>query len=216
MYADLVGADKAGLQIAVHAIGDRASREILDLYERVEQENGPRDRRLRIEHAQILSPEDIPRFAKLHVIASMQPEHLEDDGRWTEQRIGATRAREAYCFKSLLDSGAVVAFGSDWPVAPMKPLEGIYAAVTRRTLDGKHPNGWVPEQKITVAQAVHAYTMGSAYAEFEEDVKGSLEVGKLADLVVLDEDIFHATADELAKAKVDLTMVGGKIVYERQ
>jgi predicted amidohydrolase YtcJ len=216
MYANILGADKAGLQIAIHAIGDRANREILNLYERVEKEDGPRDRRLRIEHAQHLSAQDIPRFAKMHVIASMQPEHLEDDGRWAEHRLGAARVHGAYDFKSLLDSGAVLAFGSDWPVAPMKPLEGIYAAVTRRTLDGKNPNGWVPEQKISVAQAVHAYTMGSAYAEFEDDIKGSLETGKLADLVVLDTDIFHASADALGKARVDLTMLGGKFVFQRE
>jgi predicted amidohydrolase YtcJ len=216
MFNQMQGADRAGLQIAVHAIGDRANREILDLYERLENEDGPRDRRLRIEHAQHLSGQDLPRFAKLHVIASMQPEHLEDDGRWAEHRLGVARLAGAYDFKSLLDSGAVLAFGSDWPVAPMKPLEGIYAAVTRRTLDGKNPNGWVPEQKISVAQAVHAYTLAAAYAEFEDTVKGSIEAGKLADIVVLDTDIFHATAEQLQKARVDMTMVGGKVEFERK
>jgi len=216
MYADIQGADKAGLQIAIHAIGDRANHAILDFYERVEQEDGPRDRRLRIEHAQHLSPQDIPRFGRLHVIASMQPLHLAYDGGWAEKRIGPERAKNAYAFKSLLDSGAVLAFGSDWPVAPMKPLMGIYAAVTRRTFDGKNPNGWIPEQKISVAQAVRAYTMGSAYAEFEDDIKGSIEVGKLADIVVLDTDIFSATPDQLSAAKVDLTMVGGKVMFERK
>jgi predicted amidohydrolase YtcJ len=216
MYADIQGADKAGLQIAIHAIGDRANNAILDFYERVEQENGPRDRRLRIEHAQHLSPQDIPRFARLHVIASMQPLHLAYDGGWAEKRIGPDRVKSMYAFKSLLDSGAVLAFGSDWPVAPMKPLEGIYAAVTRRTLNGKNPDGWIPEQKISVAQAVHAYTMGSAYAEFEDDIKGSLEPGKLADIVVLDTDIFQATPDQLSQAKVDMTLVGGKVMFERK
>jgi predicted amidohydrolase YtcJ len=216
MYRDIVGADKAGLQITIHAIGDRANREILNLYERMEKENGPRDRRLRIEHAQTLSPQDLPRFARLQVIASMQPEHLEDDGDWAAKRLGPARIREMYDFKSLLESGAVLAFGSDWPVAPMKPLEGIYAAVTRRTLDGKNPGGWIPEQKITVAQAVHAYTVGAAYAEYEEDIKGSLEPGKLADIVVLDQDIFSVSPDEIAKAQVDLTMIGGKVVFERK
>ncbi len=214
MYSDIEGADKAGLQIAIHAIGDRANHEILNFYERLEQENGPRDRRLRIEHAQLLRPSDIPRFGQLHVIASMQPEQLADDGRWTERRLGVERARTAYAFRSLLDSGAVLAFGSDWPVAPMRPLSGIYAAVTRRTDDGKHQAGWIPEQKITVAEAVYAYTMGSAFAEFEDDIKGSLEPGKLADLVVLNEDIFHATPDELSRARVDMTVVGGRVVYE--
>jgi predicted amidohydrolase YtcJ len=216
MYADIQGADKAGLQIAIHAIGDRANNAILDFYERVQQENGPRDRRLRIEHAQNLSPQDIPRFGRLHVIASMQPLHLAYDGGWAEKRVGPERIKTMFAFKSLLDSGAILAFGSDWPVAPMKPLEGIYAAVTRRTLNGKNPNGWVPEQKISVAQAVRAYTMGSAYAEFEDDIKGSIEPGKLADIVVLDTDIFSATPDQLSQAKVDLTMVGGKVMFERK
>ena len=216
MYADIQGADKAGLQIAIHAIGDRANNAILDFYERVEQENGPRDRRLRIEHAQNLAPQDIPRFGRLHVIASMQPLHLAYDGGWAEKRVGTDRIKTMYAFKSLLDSGAVLAFGSDWPVAPMKPLQGIYAAVTRRTLNGKNPDGWVPEQKISVAQAVRAYTMGSAYAEFEDDIKGSIEPGKLADIVVLDTDIFSATPDQLSQAKVDLTMVGGKVMFERK
>jgi predicted amidohydrolase YtcJ len=215
MYGQIRDADKAGLQIAIHAIGDRANREILNFYERAEKENGPRDRRFRIEHAQHLSPQDIPRFAQLHVIASMQPYHMADDGRWAENRIGPERIKQAYVFRSLLDSGAVLAFGSDWPVAPMTPLEGIWAAVTRQTLDGKNPNGWVPEQKISVTQAVHGYTMGSAFAEFEENIKGSIERGKLADLVVVDTDIFHADADQLRKARVDLTMLGGKVIFAR-
>jgi hypothetical protein len=214
MYAEIEGADKAGLQIAIHAIGDKANHEILNLYERLEQENGPRDRRLRIEHAQQLRSADIPRFGQLHVIASMQPSQLTDDGRWAEKRLGVDRAKTSYAFRSLLDSGAVLAFGSDWPVAPMKPLEGIYAAVTRRSDDGKHPAGWIPEQKITVAEALYAYTMGSAFAEFEDDIKGSLEPGKIADLVVLNEDILHVSADDLARAQVEMTVVGGRVVYE--
>jgi len=215
MYAQIRDADKAGLQIAIHAIGDRANREILNMYERAEKENGPRDRRFRIEHAQHLTPEDVPRFAQFHVIASMQPYHLPDDGRWAAGRVGPERIHQMYMFRSLLDSGAVLAFGSDWPVAPMKPLDGIWAAVTRQTLDGKNPNGWIPEQKISVAEAVHAYTMGSAYAEFEEKIKGSIEKGKLADLVVLDTDIFHADAAQLKNTRVDLTMLGGKVVFDR-
>ena len=215
MYADIKGADEAGLQVHIHAIGDRANREILNLYERVEAEDGPRDRRFRIEHAQHLDPADIPRFAKLHVIASMQPYHEADDGRWASQRLGPERAKYSYAWRSLLDSGAVLAFGSDWPVAPMEPLKGIYAAVTRRTIDGKHPGGWVPEQRITVCEAVHAYTMAAAYAEFQEKVKGSIEPGKLADLAVLSEDIFEATPDQLEKAKVDITIFNGKIIYDR-
>jgi predicted amidohydrolase YtcJ len=216
MYAQIRDADNAGLQIAIHAIGDRANREILNFYERAEKENGPRDRRFRIEHAQHLSPEDVPRFAQLHVVASMQPYHLADDGRWAESRVGPERIHQMYVFRSLLGSGAVLAFGSDWPVAPMKPLEGIWAAVTRQTLDGKNSSGWVREQKISVAEAVHGYTMGPAYAEFEENIKGSIEKGKLADLVVIDTDIFHADAAQLKNARVDMTMLGGKIIFERK
>ncbi|WP_263366589.1 amidohydrolase [Edaphobacter bradus] len=213
MYADIKGADQAGLQIAIHAIGDRANRTILDLYQRVEQEDGPRDRRLRIEHAQHLTAQDIPRFGQLHVIASMQPYHAIDDGRWAQKRLGPERIHFAYDFRSLLDSGATLAFGSDWPVAPMVPLMGIYAAVTRRTLDNLNPNGWIPEQKITVAEAVHAYTVGAAYAQFDEKVKGSLEPGKLADLVVLSRDIFHIDPVEIQNTRVDLTIFNGRVIY---
>jgi predicted amidohydrolase YtcJ len=216
MYANIRDADRAGLQIAVHAIGDRANNTILNFYERLEQQNGPRDRRLRIEHAQHLLASDIPRLGRLHVIASMQPYHCIDDGRWAEKRIGPERAKTTYAFRSLLDSGAVLAFGSDWDVAPMEPLKGIYAAVTRRPLDGSHPNGWVPEQKITVAEAVHAYTMGSAYASLEEDRKGSLAPGKLADFVVLSHDIFHIDPTKIRDTQVDLTVMGGRVVYERK
>jgi hypothetical protein len=215
MFTDMKGADKAGLQIAIHAIGDRANRTILDLYQRVEKDNGPRDRRLRIEHAQHLTAADIPRFAQLHVIASMQPYHAIDDGRWAEKRLGPERIHYAYDFRSLLDSGAILAFGSDWPVAPLKPLMGIYAAVTRRTLDNRNPNGWIPEQKISVAQAVHAYTMGSAYAQFDEKIKGSLEPGKLADLAVLSEDIFHIDPVQIQNTHVDLTIFNGRVIYDR-
>lgn len=213
-FANLQGADRAGLHIAVHAIGDRANKTILDLYERLEKEDGPADRRLHIEHAQHLRPEDIPRFAALHVIASVQPYHAIDDGRWAEKRIGHKRAETTYAFRSLLDSGATLAFGSDWFVAPINPLAGIYAATTRRTLDGKNPNGWFPEQKISVQQAVHAYTVGSAYAESQDEIKGSIAPGKLADFSVLSEDIFHIDPVEIEKVKVLVTAVGGKIVKE--
>ena len=216
MYADIAGADRAGLQIAIHAIGDRANNTILNFYERAEKENGPRDRRFRIEHAQHLLKSDIPRFAALHVIASMQPYHAIDDGRWAAKRIDAERIQTTYAFRSLLDSGAVLAFGSDWPVAPMVPLMGIYAAVTRRTLDGKNPGGWVPEQRITVAEAVHAYTIGSAFAEREESIKGSLAPGKLADLAVLSEDIFHIDPVEIANTHVEMTVFDGRIAYQRR
>jgi predicted amidohydrolase YtcJ len=216
MYAEMRDADQAGLQIAVHAIGDRAIRTILDMFEKLEMENGALERRLRIEHAQHLSPADIPRFAKLHVVASMQPYHAIDDGRWADKRIGPERVKTTYAFRSLLDAGAVLAFGSDWFVAPMNPLAGIYAAVTRRTLDGKNPNGWMPLQKISVAEAVHAYTVGSAYASLEEGVKGSIEPGKLADLAVLSDDIFHMNPIEIESAKVNITVFDGKVIFERK
>jgi predicted amidohydrolase YtcJ len=213
-YSDLKAADRAGMHVTVHAIGDRANKTILDLYQRLEQEDGPSDRRLRIEHAQHLRPEDIPRFAQLHVIASVQPYHCIDDGRWAEKRIGHKRAETTYAFKSLLEDGAILAFGSDWFVAPMDPMATIYAATTRRTLDGKNPGGWIPEQKITVAQSVHAYTVGSAYAESQDDIKGSIEVGKLADFAVLSQDIFHMDPVEIAQVKVVLAAVGGEIVKQ--
>jgi predicted amidohydrolase YtcJ len=206
--------------VAIHAIGDRANDAILNFYERVEKENGPwpngLERRFRIEHAQHLIASDIPRFASLHVIASMQPYQCIDDGRWAEKRIGPERLKTTHAYRSLLDAGAVLAFGSDWPVAPMVPLAGIYAAATRRTLDGKNPNGWIPEQKITVAEAVHAYTIGSAYAEGEEKIKGSIAPGKLADLVVLTEDIFHIDPAEIWNTKVETTIFDGKVIYQRE
>src|SRR5215472_1005673 len=216
MYEHMRDADKAGLQLAVHAIGDRAIRTILDMFERLEKEDGNSDRRLRIEHAQHLSPMDIPRFAKLHVIASVQPYHAIDDGRWAEKRIGPERAKTTYAFRSLLDAGATLAFGSDWFVAPMNPMEGIYAAVTRRTLDGKHPEGWVPQQKLSVREAVHAYTFGSAYASLEDGLKGSIESGKLADLVVLSDDIFHIDPAEIQNVRVDVTVFDGRVIFERK
>jgi predicted amidohydrolase YtcJ len=215
MLARVRGADAAGLQVMIHAIGDRANDAVLTLYEQVAAERGRRDRRFRIEHAQHLRARDIPRFGAGEVIASMQPYHVIDDGRWAEKRIGPERAAGTYAFRSLLDSGARLAFGSDWPVAPLNPLEGVYAAVTRRTLDGKRPNGWVPEQKISVEEAVRAYTAGSAYAEFAENEKGVLRPGLLADLVMLSEDIFTIDPARIAGVKVDLTVVDGRVVFER-
>jgi len=214
-YDELRQADKAGLQISIHAIGDRANRTILDLYARLEKDNGPADRRPRIEHAQHLHPADYARFAQLGVIASMQPYHAIDDGRWAITELGPERIKSSYAWKSLLDAGVTLAFGSDWPVAPLDPVMGIYAAATRRTLDGKNPNGWVPEQRITVAQAVHAYTMGSAYAEHQEKVKGSIEPGKLADLVVLSDDIFTIPPATIENTKVEMTIFDGKVIYQR-
>jgi predicted amidohydrolase YtcJ len=214
LYRWISGADKAGLQVMVHAIGDRANTLLLDIYERVIGEDGARDRRFRIEHAQHLAAGDIPRFAKLGVIPSMQPYHAIDDGRWAEKYIG-DRIKTTYAFRSLLDAGAVLAFGSDWFVAPPTPLEGIYAAVTRRTLDDRNPAGWVPEQKITVEEAVRAYTASAAHASFEESRKGTLAAGKLADLVMLDRNIFEVPAEEIRNVHVMMTMVGGKTVFER-
>jgi hypothetical protein len=215
MQHHILDADRAGLQVAVHAIGDKANHMVLGMYEEAERQNGPRDRRFRIEHAQHLRMDDIPRFGKLHVIASMQPYHSIDDGRWAEKRIGPERAKGTYAFRALLDSGAVLAFGSDWDVAPMVPLMGIYAAATRRTLDGKHPEGWIPEQKITVAEAIRAYTMGSAYASFDEKLKGSIEPGKLADMVVVSDDILSIPAVQIEKTRVETTVFDGKVIYRR-
>lgn len=214
MKAAVADADKHGLQVMIHAIGDRSNATILDIYESVIREDGPRDRRFRIEHSQHLRPQDIPRFAKLGVVASMQPVHLTDDGRWAIDRLGSERLKGAYAFRSLLDSGAHLAFGTDWSVAPLNPLFGIQAAVTRRTTDGKNPNGWFPEQKITVDDAVRCYTLGSAYAEFQEDVKGTLSEGKLADLIVLSDDIFTINPAKIGEAKVLMTVVDGRVVYE--
>ena len=207
------GADAAGLDVAVHAIGDRAISVLLDIYAEVARRNEPRERRLRIEHAQHIAPDDIERFAAQDVIASMQPWHAIDDGRWAEKVIGPERAETTYAFASLLDSGATVAFGSDWPVAPPDVLTGIYGAVTRRTLDGAHPDGWVPAQKISVAQALDAYTKAGAFASFDEDRKGSLEVGRLADFVVLDRNINRMPVDEIRDVRVLRTFVGGREVY---
>jgi predicted amidohydrolase YtcJ len=216
MLNNILGADKSGLQVTVHAIGDRANKTILDMFAEVVKQDGERDRRFRIEHAQHLRPEEIKRFAAERVIASMQPYHAIDDGRWAENRIGPDRAKGTYAFRSLLDAGATLAFGSDWFVAPMEPLMGIYAAVTRRTLDGKRPQGWIPDQKITVAEAVRAYTMGSAYAGGDEKIKGSIEVGKLADLVALSNDIFQIDPVEIEKTKIVMTIFDGKVIYDRK
>ena len=214
MEKRILEADRAGLQVAIHAIGDRANSLLLDLYEKAAALNGPRDRRWRIEHAQHLRPQDIARFGKLGVIASVQPYHAYDDGRWAEKKIGKERSRGTYAFRSLLDGGSVLAFGSDWTVAPLDPISGIYAAVTRATSDGKNPGGWVPEEKISLDDAIKGYTTGGAYAEFAEKDKGTIQSGKLADIIVLDKDLFKVPADDLLDVKVVLTIVGGKIVHD--
>jgi predicted amidohydrolase YtcJ len=210
-------ADSAGLNVCVHAIGDQANATMLDVFAEVAKQNGNRDRRFRIEHVQHLRTVDYPRFKELGVIASMQPYHAIDDGRWAEGRIGAKRCSSSYAFRSLLDAGARLAFGSDWPVAPLDPIPGIDAAVNRRTLDGKHPDGWFPEQRITVIEAIEAYTMGSAFAAFQEKDRGSISIGKLADFVVLSRDILDPKErDQIESTKVLKTVVGGKVVFERK
>jgi hypothetical protein len=216
LYEWTSGADKAGLHVIVHAIGDRAIRTQLDIYERVEHENAARDRRFRIEHAQHIAPPDMSRFAPLGVIASMQPYHAIDDGRWAEKVIGHERGKGTYAFRSLLDHHTRLAFGSDWFVAPATPLEGIFAAVTRRTLDGANPGGWYPEQKISVEDALRAYTSGGAYASYDERDKGTLERGKLADFVMIDRDLTRTPPEEIAQARVVMTVVGGRIVHSRE
>lgn len=206
-------ADRNHLQLAVHAIGDEAVSRVLDIFERVNKENPSWDRRLRIEHAQHLKEGDFERFARLDVIASVQPYHCIDDGRWAAEKIGELRARNSFAFKRLLDNRVSLAFGTDWPVAPLDPALGICAAVTRATTDGENPDGWIPEQKIGVEDALRAYTYGSARASFSENEKGTLEAGKLADVVVLSSDPFELLPQELKDMKVLLTVVGGRVVY---
>jgi predicted amidohydrolase YtcJ len=210
----MMNADTAGLQICTHAIGDRAISTVLDLYAEISKAHGEADRRFRIEHAQHMAAKDFDRFAQLHVIASMQPYHAIDDGRWAEGRIGHERASRSYAWRTFLDHGVRLAFGTDWPVAPLNPLLGIYAAVTRATLDGKNPGGWFPEQRLTVAEALEAYTLGSAYAEFQEQEKGSIIPGKLADLVLLSDDIFTVPPEKIREVKVLTTIVDGKVVWQ--
>lgn len=214
LYNWALAGDKAGLQLLIHAIGDRAIRVLLDIFERVAKENGPRDRRFRIEHAQHIAPADIARFGALGVIPSMQPYHAIDDGRWVDRVIGAERSKGTYAFKSLLDTKASLAFGSDWFVAPPTPLMGIYAAVTRRTLDEKRPGGWVPEQKISVEDALRAYTAGAAYAGFAEGTRGVLKKGMLADITMIDRDLTTIAPETIRDAKIVRTIVNGKVVFE--
>ena len=208
-------ADSAGLQIAVHAIGDRANAIILAIYDSVTHAHGARDRRFRVEHAQHLRPQEIPLFGARRVVPSMQPYHAIDDGRWVEQRIGPVRIKTTYAFRTLLDTEAPLAFGSDWTVAPLDPMLGVYAAVTRRTLDDKNPGGWVPEQKITVGEALRAYTYGNAWATFNEQKWGTLAVGRFADVVVLDRDPFAVQPESLGTIKPRITIAGGKVVYRK-
>jgi predicted amidohydrolase YtcJ len=213
MEKRILEADRAGLQLAIHAIGDRANSLLLDMYEKAVATNGPRDRRWRVEHAQHLRPADIARFGKLGLVAAVQPYHAIDDGRWAETKIGPERVKTTYAFESLRKAGAVLAFGSDWTVAPLEPILGIYAAVTRRTLDGANPGGWVPGEKVSVEEAVRAYTVNGAWVEFAEASKGTIETGKLADLVVLDRDIFAIPSEGIGEARVRLTVFDGRVVF---
>jgi predicted amidohydrolase YtcJ len=208
-------ADKNGLQLSVHAIGDKANSYMLDLFEKIVKENPKWDRRFRIEHAQHVRFVDIKRFADLGVIASVQPYHCIDDGVWAEKRIGPERIKYTYPFKSFIEAGANICFGTDWYVAPLNPLLGIYAAVTRRTLDEKNPNGWIPEQKISVEDAIRCYTINSAYAAFEENIKGSIEVGKLADLIVLSDNILQIDPVKIKDVEVEMTVFDGKIIFKK-
>jgi len=209
----MLEADKMALQMAVHSIGDKSNSDLLDIFAEVIKTNGPRDRRHRIEHAQHMHPKDYERFAQLGIIASMQPYHAIDDGRFAEKRIGAQRCQNTYAFKSFLDNNVTLAFGSDWDVAPLDAILGIYAAVTRRTLDGANPDGWIPAQKITVEEAIKGYTMGPAYASFQENIKGSITPGKLADMVVLSQDILSIPPEKIEDTEVLFTFVNGRVVF---
>jgi len=214
MQDRMMRADVAGLQICAHAIGDQGISIILDLYGEIVKAHGESDRRFRIEHAQHMAARDFDRFAQLHVIASVQPYHAIDDGRWAEQRIGHERASRTYAFRTFLNRGVRLALGTDWNVAPLNPMLTIYAAVTRATLDGNNPNGWFPEQKLTVPETVEAYTLGSAYAEFQEGEKGSITPGKLADMVLLSDDIFAIDPAKIREVTIVTTIVGGKTVWD--
>jgi predicted amidohydrolase YtcJ len=212
----ILASDKMGFQIGIHAIGPKANRWILDAFEKAIAVNGKRDSRHRSEHAQILKQEDIPRFAELSVIASMQPTHCITDKRFCEKRIGKERSQYAYAWRSLLDANAKIAFGTDYPVEPLEPMEGLYAAVTRKDRLGEEGDGWFPEQKLTMEEAIELYTLGAAYAQFMEDRKGIIKKGYLADMVIVNQDLKTIPEDQIMKTKVDYTIVGGKVVFRRE
>jgi hypothetical protein len=212
----VIAADKMGFQIGIHATGDKANNWVLNAYEKARQVNGKRDSRHRSEHATSIALDDFPRFANLGVIASVQPSHLVVVKQFAEQRIGLERCKNTYAFATFLQAGVAVAFGSDWNVVSMNPLEGLYAAVTRENFEGEPRGGWFPEQKISMEEAIELYTLGSAYAEFMEDRKGLLKAGYLADMVILSDDLLTIPHDQIMKTKVDYTIVGGKIVFRRQ
>lgn len=212
-------ADAANIQLSVHAIGDEANGYLLDMLERIVAKNGDKDRRFRLVHAQVMTDRDIGRAGELKIVAEMQPFHTSDDMRWMEERIGHERSRGAYAFRRIWDSGAVLSFGSDSPGTNasryyLNPMLGLYAAVTRKTLSGQPEGGWFPQEKITIEEAIQAYTLNTAYAAFEEDIKGSISVGKLADVVVLSDNLLTMNADDIKDVTVLTTVVGGKVVYE--
>jgi hypothetical protein len=215
----MLDADRAGLQLTVHAIGDEANNVLLNYLDELNKRNGKRDRRFRLVHAQVIAPSDFARLGQLGVVAEVQPFHLSDDMRWMEERIGHERCKGAYAFKSIQKSGAVLSFGTDWPGTsaseyPINPMLGLYAAVTRQTITGQPVAGWFPDERITIEEAIRAYTYGTAYANFEEKTKGSIEVGKLADLTVLSQNLLKIPSADLLKTKVVYTIVNGKVVYQ--
>ncbi|HEX6732912.1 MAG TPA: amidohydrolase family protein, partial [Pyrinomonadaceae bacterium] len=216
----MLDADRAGLQLTVHAIGDEANSVLLNYLEELNRRNGKRDRRFRLVHAQVLAPTDFKRLGELEIVAEVQPFHLSDDMRWMEERIGAERSKGAYAFKSIQKSGAVLSFGTDWPGTsaseyPINPMLGLYAAVTRQTLGGEPKSGWFPDERISMEDAIRAYTYNTAYANFEETIKGSIEVGKLADLTVLSKNLLKIPSKELLTTQVLYTIVNGRIVYQK-
>ena len=188
----------------------------MNAYEKAAEVNGNRDARHRSEHAQILTDDDIPRFGELGVIASMQPTHCITDKRYAEKRLGLARCEGVYAWQRLLGTGAHVAFGTDWPVEPLDPMEGLYAAVTRKDRAGEAGEGWYQDQRLSMEKAIELYTAGSAYAEFMEDRKGRIKPGFLADMVILDQDLLEIPEDQIMATLVNWTLVGGKVVYQRQ
>jgi hypothetical protein len=215
-----IKADSAGIQLSVHAIGDAANGYLLDMMDRVNEHNGVKNRRFRLVHAQVIHPDDFKRFKNMSIIAEVQPYHCTDDMRWMEERIGHERSKGAYAFRSLWDSGAVVCFGSDSPGTnasryPLNPMLGLYAAVTRQTLDGKPADGWFPDEKLSVEEAIQAYTLNSAYASFEENIKGSITEGKLADLVILSDNLLEIDPSKIKDVEVKTTIFNGKIIYQQ-
>jgi hypothetical protein len=200
-------------QACTHAIGDAGNRVVLDAYERALKEHPADDHRFRVEHAQVVAPQDIPRFIELGVIPSMQPTHATSDMYWAEDRVGSNRIEGAYAWRTFIEQGCRIPCGSDFPVEGVNPLWGIYAAVTRMDKDGRPAGGWYPKQRMTIEEAVQGFTVHAAYAAFLENEAGSIEAGKLADVTVLDTDLFKVPPAEILSARVIYTIVGGKIAY---